>query len=171
LSPRKLRRGLPITRAPDTLGAVLNVAAGAKLEYSKPLWSWRRGHAMMGLSLALGLAAACTHSDAARALDPRAVAPAPATQWCLGQRDGNSDRPACYEHLITCVMAALTHAGWCTQRPQTPASLDAMNRRAAVVPVSRHRTHASVGQHKFSAAERDELYREFQKWRGGSTSE
>jgi hypothetical protein len=111
---------------------------------------------MMGLSLALGLAAAGTHCDAARALDAAAVAPAP--QWCLGQRDGNSDQPACYENLITCVMAALTHAGWCTQRPQLPASVDAMNRRAAVTRVSRRQTHASPGRHKFSAVERDELY-------------
>jgi hypothetical protein len=51
---------------------------------------------MMGLSLALGLAAAGTHSDAARALDAGAIAPAP--QRCLGQRDGNSDQPACYEN-------------------------------------------------------------------------
>jgi hypothetical protein len=123
----------------------------------------------MGLSLALGLAAAGTPSDAARALDAGAVAPAPSTRWCLGRRDGNSDQPACYENLITCVMAALTHAGWCTHRPQLPANVDAMNRRAAVAPVSRHRTHASPGQHKFSAAERDDLYHEFEKWNERST--
>jgi len=65
-------------------------------KYGRPLWSWRRGPAMMGLSLALGLAAAGTHSDAARALDAGAIAPTP--QRCLGQRDGNSDQPACYEN-------------------------------------------------------------------------
>ncbi len=124
---------------------------------------------MMGLSLALGLTAAGTHSDAARARDAGAVAPAPSTQWCLGQRDGNSDQPACYENLITCVMAALTHAGWCTQRPQVTANVDAMNRRAAVAPVSRRRTHASPGHHNFSTAEGDELFREFQKWKERST--
>ena len=88
-------------------------------------------------------------------------------RWhCLGRRDGNNDQPVCYENLITCVMAALTHASWCTWRPQLTASVDAMNRRAAVAPVSRRRTHAALGQHKFSAAERDELYREFQKLAG-----
>jgi len=65
-------------------------------KYGRPLWSWRRGPAMVGLSLALGLAAAGTHSDAARTLDAGAIAPTP--QRCLGQRDGNSDQPACYEN-------------------------------------------------------------------------
>jgi hypothetical protein len=127
---------------------------------------------MMGLSLAVGLAAAATHSDAARALDAGAVAPAPSTQWCVVQRDGNSDQPACYENLVTCVMAALAHAGWCTQQPPVLANVDAKNRRApAVAPVPRRRTHASPGHHKLTAAERDKLYHEFEKWKERSTGE
>jgi hypothetical protein len=126
----------------------------------------------MGLFMALGLAVAGTHSDAARTLDA-GVAPAPPTQWCVVQRDGNSDQPACYENLITCVMAALAHAGWCTQRAgPVPPSEEATTRRTpAVASVPRRRMHASPGHHKFTATERDELYREFQKWKERSTRE
>ncbi len=124
---------------------------------------------MMGLSLALGLAAGGTPNDAS-ALDAGAVAQAPSAQWCLVQHDGKSDQPACYENLITCVMAAFANASACTQQSAAPSE-DAVNRRApAVAPAPRRRTHAS-STHKFSAAERHELYREFQKWQARSTHE
>jgi glucose/arabinose dehydrogenase len=122
---------------------------------------------MLSLSLALTLTAAGIYSDAASAIEP-IVAPAPSAQWCLNQRDG--DQPACYESLITCVMAALGHASWCTHR--VPESVVAMNRRApSVASVPRHRTHASPGQHKFTAAERDDLYQAFEKWKERSPGE
>ncbi len=126
---------------------------------------------MMGLYLALGLAGVGTQNDAS-ALDASAVAQAPATQWCLVQRDGKSDQPACYENLITCVMAALAHADSCSQRPgPISPSQDATTRRApAVAAGPRRRAHAS-SHHKFSAAERDELFREFQKWQARSPHE
>ena len=137
------------------------------------LGPWRRGSVVMGLSLALGAAAAGMGSDAARALDARAVAPAPSAHWCVFRRDGSSDQPACYENLMTCVMAALAHASWCTQlsSPVTPSE-NAVNRRApAVAPLSRRRAHASSRHHKLTAAERDELFREFQQWKERSTHE
>jgi hypothetical protein len=125
---------------------------------------------MISLSLALILTAAGIYNDAASAIE-RTVAPAaPSTQWCLHQRDGNSDQPACYESLITCVVAALAHASWCTRR--VPENVVAMNRRApSVASVSRHRTHASPDQHKFTAAERDDLYQAFEKWKEQSPGE
>jgi glucose/arabinose dehydrogenase len=125
---------------------------------------------MTGLSLALTLTATGICSNAASAIEPTVVAPAPSTQWCLHQRDGNSDQPACYESLITCVVAALAHASWCTHR--VPENVVAMNRRApSVASVPRHRMHASLGQHKFTAAERDDLYQAFEKWKGPSPGE
>jgi hypothetical protein len=124
---------------------------------------------MIGLSLALTLAAAGIYSDAASALEAIVVTPTPSAQWCLDQRDGNSDQPACYENLITCAMAALAHASWCTHR--VPESVVAMNRRAPAVASVRHRTHASPGQHKFTAAERDALYQAFEKWKERSPGE
>lgn len=157
IEPRTTEKGLLITRSSDK--------AAATSQDGRPLWSWRRG-----VSLALTLTAAGIYSDAASAIEPRVVAPAPAPQWCLDRRDGNSDQPACYESLITCVAAALAHASWCTHR--VPESVVAMNRRApSVASVSRHRTHASLGQHKFTAAERDDLYQAFEKWKGRSTDE
>ena len=36
-----------------------------------------------------------------------ALEPAPHASWCVVQRDGSRDQPACYENLITCIMAAL----------------------------------------------------------------
>jgi hypothetical protein len=145
----------------DTAGSVLNVAEGVKSKSRTLLGSWRRGFVMMGPYLALVAAAIDAHGDVARALDAGAVAPAPSAQWCVVQRDGSSDQPACYENLLTCVMAALAHASSCAQRP----SPDAMTQRAPkVAPVPRHRAHAS-SHHKFSLTERDELYREFQKWK------
>ena len=143
-----------------------NVAAGAKSKFRMPLWSWRR--AMMGFYLALGLAAVGTHNDAS-ALDAGAVAPAPSTQWCLVQRNGASDQPACYENLISCVMTALAHAGSCTQRTPVPPSEAATTRRVPTV-APRRRTHAS-SDHKFTAAQRDELFRQFQNWQARSPHE
>jgi hypothetical protein len=143
---------------------VLNIAAGTISKFGLPPWSWRR--AMMNLSLALGLAVAGTYNDAS-ALDVGPVAQAP--QWYLFQRGSN--QPTCYENLITCIMAALAHTGSCSQRPSVPPSKAATTQRApAIAPVSRHRTHAS-SPHKFSAAERDELFREFQKWQAPAPHE
>jgi hypothetical protein len=155
----------PLISSPsDTPGSVLNIAAGTISKFGLPPWSWRR--AMMNLSLALGLAVAGTYNDAS-ALDVGPVAQAP--QWCLFQRGSN--QPTCYENLITCIMAALAHTGSCSQRPSVPPSKAATTQRApAIAPVSRHRTHAS-SPHKFSAAERDELFREFQKWQAPAPHE
>jgi hypothetical protein len=118
----------------------------------------------MSLFLALGAAAAGMNADAVRALDA-------GVHWCVVQRDGSSDQPACYENLITCVMAAFANASTCTQRSAAPSE-DAVNRRApAIVPLPRSRAHASSRHHKLTAAERDELFREFQQWKERSTHE
>ena len=149
---------------------MLDFAAGVESKCWWPLWSWRPAVGMMGLSLVLTLAAAGIYSDAASALDAIVVTPTPSAKWCLEQRDGNSDRLACHENLITCVVAAFTHASWCTQR--VPATLGAMNRHApSVTPVPRRRTRAASTQHKLTAAERDDLYHAFEKWNERSRSE
>ena len=119
---------------------------------------------MMGLSLALGLAAAGTHSDAARTLDAGAIAPTP--QRCLGQRDGNSDQPACYENSS----AAFWPPSPC-RLVHTAASAPCERKRYEPARCSRPGIAAAPSHHKFSAAERDELYREFQKWRERPTTE
>jgi hypothetical protein len=47
-----------------------------------------------------------------------------------------------------------------------------MNRRTlSIASIPRHRTHASPGQHKFTAAERDDLYQAFEKWKEQSPGE
>lgn len=159
-----IRRSLDIPRA------VIDLAAGARSTYCGPLQSSRRGSGVMGLWLALILTAAGIYNDSASAIGPIVVAPAPSAQWCLDQRNGNSDQSACYENLITCVVAALAHASWCTHR--VPENVVAMNRHApSVASVARHRTHASLDQHKFTAAERDDLYQAFEKWKERSAGE
>lgn len=161
---RAIWKGQLIGSPSDTPGSVRNIAAGTISKFGLPPWSWRR--AMTNLSLALGLAVAGAPNDAS-ALDVGPVAQAPSTQWCLVQR--GSDQPACYENLITCVMAALAHAGSCSQRPSVPPSQAATTQRApAIAP--RHRTHTS-SPHKFGAAERDELFHEFQKWQARAPHE
>jgi hypothetical protein len=98
------------------------------------------------------------NADAARAQ--------PAASWCVIQHDSR-DQPACYENLISCVMAALAHASSCTQRPSPGRpSQDAANQRALrVVQLPGHRADASPRHHKLTADERDELFRKFQQWR------
>jgi hypothetical protein len=98
------------------------------------------------------------NADAARAQ--------PAVSWCVIQHDSR-DQPACYENLISCVMAALAHASSCTQRPSPGRpSQDAANQRALrVVQLPGHRADASPRHHKLTVDERDELFRKFQQWR------
>jgi hypothetical protein len=123
-----------------------------------------------------GAAAAGSNADAARALEP-------AASWCVIQHDSR-DQSACYEYLISCVMAALVDASSCTQRPSSdPPNQNAANQRALRVAhrpdVSpryhklrvAHRPDASPRHHKLTADERDDLFREFQQWRERSTHE
>jgi hypothetical protein len=132
----------------------------------QPTGARRRGSLVKGLSLALGAAAAGIHADAARALEPT-------PSWCVIQHDGSRDQPACYDNLITCEMFALAHASSCTQRPNLVAPReDSANQRASrVVQLPRPRAHVSPRYHKFTAEEREELFREFQQWKERSTHE
>jgi len=105
-----------------------------------------------------GAAAAGSNADAARALEP-------AVSWCVIRHDSR-DQPACYENLISCLMAALAHASSCTQQRTSPGPLSqgAANQRALrVVRLPGHR--AVKRQHKLTAEEREELFRKFQQWR------
>jgi hypothetical protein len=89
----------------------------------------------------------------------------PAANWCVIQRESR-DQPACYETLISCTMAALTHASSCTQRPSPgrPSQVAANQRALRVVQLPGHRADASPRHHKLTADERDELFRKFQQW-------
>ena len=107
-----------------------------------------------------GAAAAGSNADAARALEP-------AASWCVIRHDSR-DQPACYENLISCLMAALAHDSSCTQQRTSPGPLSqgAANQRALrVVRLPGHRADASPRQHKLTAEEREELFRKFQQWR------
>jgi hypothetical protein len=129
--------------------------------------AWRR------IAVVVALGAALFESDNAEALDVGEVAPAPSLQWCLLQRDGSSDHPACYENMLACVLAAFAHATSCTQRPNpiAPATEALTPRAAAPVRPARRQARNSPHQHKFTAAERNELYRKFQEWQERSTHE
>ena len=93
-----------------------------------------------------GAAAAGSNADAARPLEP-------AASWCVIRHDSR-DQPACYENLISCLMAALAHASSCTQQRTSPGPLSqgAANQRALrVVRLPGHRADASPRQHKFNS--------------------
>jgi hypothetical protein len=131
---------------------------------AKPLDAWRQGSLVKALSLVLGATAAGMNADAARALEP-------AASWCVIRHD-SADQPACYENLLSCVMAALAHASSCTQlRSPGPPSQNAKQRTTRVGQLPEHRAHASPRHHKLTAEERDELFREFQQWKERSTHE
>jgi len=132
---------------------------------AKPLDAWRRGSLVKGLSLALGATAAGMNAETAGALEP-------AASWCVIQHNSR-DQPACYENLISCVMAALAHASSCTQRPSpvTPSRHAANQRAPRLSQLLGHRADASLRHHKLTAEERDELFREFQQWKDRSTHE
>jgi hypothetical protein len=129
--------------------------------------AWRR------IAVVVALGAALFESDNAQALDVGEIAPAPSLQWCLLQRDGSSDHPACYENMLACVLAAFAHATSCTQRPNliAAATEPLTPRAAAPVRPARRQARNSPLQHKFTAAERNELYRKFQEWQERSTHE
>ena len=115
------------------------------------------GAAMPRFLLLTGIIILLINADAARAR---------AASWCVVQHDSR-DQPACYENLISCLMAALAHASSCTQQPSPgPPSQGAANQRALrVVQLPGHRADASPRHHKLTAEERDELFRKFQQWR------
>jgi hypothetical protein len=127
--------------------------------------------AWLRIAVVVALGAALVESDKAEALDAGEVAPAPSLQWCLLQSDGSGDHPACYENMLACVLAAFARATSCTQRPD-PIAPEALTARAlAPVRPARRQARNSPHQHKFTAAERNELYRKFQEWQERSTHE
>jgi hypothetical protein len=129
--------------------------------------------AWLRIAVVVALGAALVESDKAEALDVGEVAPAPSLQWCLLQSDGSGDHPACYENMLACVLAALARATSCTQRPNpiAPAAEALTPRTPAPVRPARRQARNSPHQHKFTAAERNELYRKFQEWQERSTHE
>jgi hypothetical protein len=132
-----------------------------------PRTNWQHGAAMPRFLLLTGViilpiagGSGCTMStnvDAARAQ--------PAASWCVTQHD-RRDQPACYENMMSCTMAALTHASSCTRQPSPgrPSQVAANQHALRVVQSPVHRADASPRHHKLTADERDELFRKFQQW-------
>jgi hypothetical protein len=122
------------------------------------------------ISIALAFIALSLQSENAQALElEESAAP---LQWCLSQRDGCPDHPACYQNMFACLLAAIAHTDSCAHRQnQTPPSDKTLKRVSASMGHHRRRARSSPQQHQFSAAERNELYRQFQDWRGRSTDE
>jgi len=107
-----------------------------------------------------GAAAAGSNADAARALEP-------AASWCVIRHDSH-DQPACYENLISCLMAALAHASSCTQQRTSPFRLAKARRTNAHSESSGCRGTARMlhrASTNLTAEEREELFRKFQQWR------
>jgi hypothetical protein len=129
--------------------------------------------AWLRIAVVAALGAALVDSDKVEALDVGEVAPAPSLQWCLLQSDGSGDHPACYENMLACVLAAFAHATSCIQRPNpiAPAAEALTPRAPAPVRPARRQARNSPHQHKFTAAERNELYRKFQEWQERPTHE
>lgn len=123
------------------------------------------GLSLIGLSIALGLAIAGVNANAAAGLDATAAAPASSTPWCIIQRDGSSK---CYENLFTCIIAGIAQAGSCTQQQ----ALDAPSANAAQQrpPATPRRARVPKPSHSLTAAERENLFRDFVKWEDRSTS-
>ncbi len=73
--------------------------------------------------------------------------PAPALQWCP---------------MPTPITLSVTKI--CSPTPVASTEQASSPRASAAVRPARHRFHHSSRQHKFTTAERDELYRSFQEW-------
>jgi hypothetical protein len=124
--------------------------------------------AWLRISIALAFVGALSlESENARALELEE----PTSQWCLSQRDRGPDHSACYENMLACLLAAFAHGSSCTRRENQARSTDETLTRQASAARHRRRTHSSPQQHQFTAAERNELYRQFKEWRGRSTDE
>ena len=142
------------------------VGANSRVQKSrKRVVAWPR------ISIALAFIAALSlQSENAQALELEE--PAAPSQWCLSQRDGGPDHSACYQNMFACLLAAIAHADSCAHRQnQTPPTDKTLKRVSASMGHHRRRARSSPQQHQFSAAERNELYRQFQDWQGRSTDE
>jgi len=119
---------------------------------------------VIGLSIALGASIAAANPNAAAGPDAAATGPIPSNAWCVTQRDGSR---TCYESLFTCIIAGIAREGSCTQQP----ALDAQgaNEVRQRPPPTPHRTPVSAHNHSLSAAQQEQLFRDFVKWTGRST--
>jgi hypothetical protein len=97
---------------------------------------------------------------------------APSSQWCFSPPE-SGDHPICYGNMFACVVAAFAHAASCTERAAPTASTEEASTPPASAPVhaGRRRAQSAPHQHKFTAAERNELYRKFQEWQEPSAHE
>ena len=115
--------------------------------------------------MALGVFIAAANANAAAGPDAAAAGPIPSTSWCVTQRDGSR---ACYDSLLACIMAGIAHAGSCAQQPGLDApSANEVRQRAPTTP---HRTPVPTHNHSLSAAQQEQLFRDFLKWTDRSTS-
>ena len=85
---------------------------------------------VMRLFLALGTGVTGMSTNA-RELDAGGATPASPALWCVVQRDDGSGQPACYEHFITCIMAALVQASSCSKGSRPVASSEGLGEKRA----------------------------------------
>jgi hypothetical protein len=121
----------------------------------------------MILSLALGATVIVTGPNAAMAGDG-VTTPANAAQWCIIKHDSSSNQPKCYDNPIACVMAAIADASSCTQ--QSPTEMAVGSGASSAVPLPLPRPRVLSRDRTLTAAQRDQLFRDFVRWKDGSVS-
>jgi hypothetical protein len=84
------------------------------------------------------------------------------------KHDSSSDQPKCYDNPIACVMAAIADAGSCTRQSRTEMMVG--TGASSAVPLPRPRPRIVLRGDKLTPAQRDELFRDFVRWKDGSTS-
>jgi hypothetical protein len=118
------------------------------------------------LFLAPGATSVSVDAKAATASD--GAAPPASTGYCVIKHDSSSDQPKCYDNPIACVMAAIADAGSCTRQSRTKMTVG--SGASSAVPLPRPRPRIVLGDDKLTPAQRDELFRDFVRWKDGSTS-
>jgi hypothetical protein len=121
------------------------------------------------LSLAPGVPIVSVDAKAATASDG-AVRPASTARYCVIKHDSSSDQPKCYDNPIACVMAAIADAGSCTRQSRTKMTVGSGASSAVPLPRPRPRPRIVLRDDKLTPAQRDELFRDFVRWKDGSTS-
>jgi L-lactate utilization protein LutB len=121
----------------------------------------------MILCRALGATVIVSGANAATAGDG-GTAPANAAQWCVIKHDGGSNQLKCYDNPITCVMAAIADASSCTQ--QSPTEMAVGSGASSAIPLPLPRPRVLSRDRTLTAAQRDQLFRDFVRWKDGSAS-
>jgi len=111
------------------------------------------------MSIALGAYFAAANANAAAGPGAAATAPTTPAPWCVTLRDGSR---ACYASLFSCILAGIANAGPCAQQPVVEAP--AANEVRQHSPAPPHRAPAPTRKHSLTAAQQEQLFRDFVKW-------